>query len=114
MSDLENIRWCPACQHESLDGDERFCARCCKVFDKIFPGEDWQSMDNEDLIEHYHNAIEFADADLEVTEDQGIPPVADMNAPEKDAAKSGFLQEWGVILAVAAVVIIGLLIYFFL
>lgn len=37
MSDLENIRWCPTCKQESLDGDERFCARCCKVFDQLFP-----------------------------------------------------------------------------
>ena len=33
MSDLENIRWCPTCKEESLDGDERFCKRSCKVFD---------------------------------------------------------------------------------
>lgn len=108
MSDTDNIRWCPACQQESLDGDERFCANCCKVLDQLFPDGAWHNMETEDLVEHYHSGLESVD-----TAARGIPPVEDMNAPKEEGAE-GFWKEWGAIIVVAAVVVIGLLIYFFL
>ena len=107
MSDTDIIRWCPACQQESLDGDERFCANCCKVLDQLFPDGAWHNMDMEDLVEHYHNGLDSVEAA------GGISPVADMNAPKEEGAE-GFWKEWGAIIVVAAVVVIGLLIYFFL
>ena len=109
MSDTENTRWCPACKRESLDGDERFCANCCKVLDKLFPDGAWHNMETEDLVEHYHCGLDSVDA----AEAGGIPPVADMNAPKKEGVE-GFWEEWGAIIVVAAVVVIGLLIWLFL
>jgi hypothetical protein len=99
MSDLENIRWCPACQHESLDGDERFCKRCCKVFDQLFPDGKWHDMETDDLIEHYHCGADSVHVDDD-EDDSGIPPVSDLNAPKKEEGKKvwhcrncGFLYE---------------------
>lgn len=108
MSDTDHIRWCPACQQESLDGDERFCANCCKVLDQLFPDGAWHNMETEDLVEHYHSGLESVG-----TAARGISPVEDMNAPKEEGAE-GFWKEWGSIIVVAAVVVIGLLIYFFL
>ncbi len=113
MSDLENIRWCPACQHESLDGDERFCKRCCKVFDQLFPDGKWHDMETDDLIEHYHCGADSVHVDDD-EDDSGIPPVSDLNAPKKEEGKKSFLQEWGAVLIPVAMVVIGLLILFLL
>ena len=115
MSEPENIRWCPTCKEESLEGDERFCKRCCKVFDKLFPGEDWRAKETEDLIEYYHCGADsvYIDDDEEGADDKGIPPVGEQNAPKEEKAK-GFWQEWGIILMLVAMVVIGLLVMFLL
>ena len=108
MMDPNDIRWCPACRAESLDGEERFCKRCCKVFDKMFPDEDWHSMETEDLVEHY--ACGADSVYIDENEEEGIPPVADVNAPKKEAGKKNFLEEYWAILIPVAMIVIGLLI----
>ena len=111
MSDLENIRWCPTCKEESLDGDERFCKRCCKVLDKLFPDGEWHNMETEDLIEHYHCGADSVYVDDD-EDDGSIPPVSEQGAQQEEK-KESFLEKH-IILIPVAMVVIGLLILFLL
>lgn len=111
MSDLENIRWCPACKENSLDGDERFCDHCCKVLDQLFPDGAWHDMETEDLIEHYHCGADTVYVEDD-EDDGGIPPVSEQNV-QKEEKKESFFERY-MIPILLAVVVLSLLILFLL